>query len=152
MRWTEIDQIHCSVAKSLSILGESWTLLIIRCCFLNHKRFEDFQKELGVTRHLLAARLKNLVRQNILEKKCYQTKPSRYEYYLTEKGRALFPVILALMSWGDEWLYEDDTPPLQLMHTRCRETTTPKMVCEKCDSVLNERNTLGMGVALASGS
>lgn len=147
MRWTEINQIDCSVARSLAVLGESWTLLIIRCCFLNHKRFDDFQRELKITRHVLAQRLKMLVIEEILEKRVYQTKPSRFEYFLTDKGQALFPVIVSLMSWGDEWLYEDVEPPLQLLHTRCKQTCSPKMICRVCEGSLNERNTLALSTS-----
>ena len=101
MRWNEISGMQCSVARALSVIGDRWTLLVLRDAFLRTRRFEDFQRQLGVTRHLLAGRLKKLVAAGILEKVRYQEKPARYEYRLTEKGRDLHPVIVSLLRWGD---------------------------------------------------
>lgn len=146
MRWSEIDKMNCSVAKSLSILGESWTLMIIRSSFLNCKRFDEFQKELNVTRHLLADRLNKLVENKILVKKPYQTNPVRNEYHLTRKGEALFPIIMSLTHWGDSWMSEQQSPPLKLIHTRCQQRTQPQLVCDQCGDDLNARNTIASTV------
>src|SRR5262245_9027633 len=101
MRWREIGGMTCSVARALSIVGDRWTLLILRDAFLRTRRFEDFQASLNLTRHRLADRLRKLVDAGVLERVRYQERPSRYEYRLTEKGRDLYPVIVSLVRWGD---------------------------------------------------
>ena len=101
----------CSVARTLSIIGDRWTLLVLRDAFLRTRRFEDFQRQLGVTRHLLADRLRKLVAAGILEKVRYQEKPTRYEYRLTEKGLELHPVIVSMLRWGDRWMADEHGPP-----------------------------------------
>ena len=97
MRRDEIGEVPCSVARTLSVIGDRWTLLVLRDAFLRTRRFEDFQRQLGVTRHLLADRLKKLVAEDILLKVRYQEKPARCEYRLTRKGRDLHPVIVSLV-------------------------------------------------------
>ncbi len=91
MRWDEIKGMPCSVARTLSVIGDRWTLLVLRDAFLRTRRFEDFQRQLGVTRHLLADRLRKLVAAGILEKVRYQEKPTRYEYRLTDEGARAAP-------------------------------------------------------------
>ena len=91
----------CSVARTVSVIGDRWTLLILRDCFLRVRRFEEFQARLGITRHVLANRLRKLVRAGVLRKVAYQARPQRYEYRLTDKGLDLHPVMLAIVHWGD---------------------------------------------------
>ena len=104
MRWNDIGGITCSVARTLSVVGDRWTLLILRDAFLRTRRFEDFQAHLGMTRHRLADRLAKLVEHGVFERVRYQERPERYEYRLTEKGRDLYPVIVSLVGWGDRWM------------------------------------------------
>ncbi len=104
MKWDELETNWCPVARSMSVIGDRWTLLILRDCFLGVSRFEDFQKSLGVTRHLLADRLKRLVESEVLEKNAYSTRPLRHDYKLTEKGKALGPALKALKDWGKEYM------------------------------------------------
>ena len=92
MKWHELGEMSCPIARSLSIFGDRWTLLIIRNAFLRTRRFDDFQKQLGITRHLLTERLNRLVDNKIFEKVLYQEAPKRYEYKLTEKGLALYQI------------------------------------------------------------
>jgi DNA-binding HxlR family transcriptional regulator len=132
MRWDEISGMPCSVARSLSVIGDRWTLLVLRDAFLRTRRFEDFQRQLGVTRHLLADRLKKLVGEGILEKVRYQEKPVRYEYRLTAKGRDLYPVIVALLRWGDRWMSGEAGPPVVLVHKSCGHRMHPALVCPDC--------------------
>lgn len=132
MRWGEIKGMQCSVARTLSVIGDRWTLLVLRDAFLRTRRFEDFQRRLGVTRHLLADRLRKLVDAGILEKVRYQEKPPRYEYKLTEKGRDLHPVIVSLLRWGDRWMVDEAGPPLTLLHKQCGHATLPTLVCDHC--------------------
>lgn len=115
MKWTEATEQNCPIAQSLAIFGDRWTLLIIRNAFLGMTRFEHFQKSLGVTRHVLAERLLRLVEQGILKKQPYIDRQQRFEYVLTEKGRELLPILMAMVEWGVKWT-EADPPNLnQLM-------------------------------------
>ncbi len=96
------DNQNCSIARSLETIGERWTLLILRDAFLGTRRFDDFQKSLGIARNVLTVRLKSLVDAGMLERRRYQERPDRYEYRLTEKGIDLWPVLFTLMKFGDK--------------------------------------------------
>lgn len=132
MKWQNVGEMPCSVARSLAILGDRWTLLVLRNAFLGVRRFDDFQAQLGVTRHLLAERLNRLVEAGVMKKVAYQERPPRYEYRLTEKGRDLYPVLLALTTWGDKWLDEGRGAPLLYQHKGCGHVFRPTMVCSEC--------------------
>src|SRR4051812_30342975 len=95
--------MNCSIARALEVVGEWWTFLVIREAFLGVTRFEGFQEQLGIARNVLTSRLRALVSKGVLERTKYQERPPRFEYRLTEKGRDLYPVLLALMGWGDRW-------------------------------------------------
>jgi DNA-binding HxlR family transcriptional regulator len=103
MRRTRFDNRECPVAQALEIIGEWWSLLIIRDAFRGLRRFEAFQASLGIARNMLSRRLKALVAAGILEKRAYSERPRRHEYRLTAKGRALMPVIVSLLVWGNRW-------------------------------------------------
>ena len=105
MRKASFADMHCSIAQSLEIVGEWWTLLILRDAFLGVRRFEDFVERLGISRNVLTIRLDRLVGAGILERHAYDEGRGRYDYLLTDKGRALWPVMTALRQWGDEWIY-----------------------------------------------
>lgn len=100
MKWDDLGEDWCPVARAMSVIGDRWTLLILRDCFLGKSRFEEFQTSLGITRHLLSDRLKRLVEQGILEKNPYSEHPPRFDYRLTNKGKDLAPVLLGLRLWG----------------------------------------------------
>src|SRR5690348_7694853 len=104
MKWTDLSTQPCSISRSLAVVGDRWTLLILRSAFLRARRFDDFQQQIGVTSHVLANRLDKLVKLGVMEKVLYQPWPARYEYRLTEQGRDLHPVLRALTNWGDKWL------------------------------------------------
>ena len=131
LRWDEIKDEPCSIARTLSVVGERWTLLILRNCFMGERRFEGFQKQLGLTRHLLASRLKSLVDQGVLNKVPYQQKPLRYEYKFTAKGLELYPIIMALGQWGDRWMSPDGAP-LEYEHKACGKKTRLIFACSEC--------------------
>ena len=103
MHVARLDDWNCSIARTLDVVGEWWTPLILRDAFRGTRRFDDFHASLGMARSVLTARLRKLTDQGILERHRYSEHPPRYEYRLTEKGLALFPVIAALMQWGDTW-------------------------------------------------
>ena len=153
MRHTDIYEQHCSVARSWVVLGERWTMLVLRECFNRTRRFEDFQSHLGIARNVLTDRLGTLVDEGILERRQYQERPPRYEYRLTEKGLELYPVLVAVMRWGDKWK-SDDKPPVKLIHNTCGHEAEPKMVCSHCGEELRAREVTaapGPGLLALSG-
>jgi DNA-binding HxlR family transcriptional regulator len=123
------------------VVGEWWTLLILRDAFRGTRRFDDFQASLGMARSVLTARLRKLTDQGILERRAYSEHPPRYEYQLTEKGLALFPVIAALVRWGDEWAAGPDGPPVVFVHDSCGETMVPVLTCPHCHGEVSTANT-----------
>jgi DNA-binding HxlR family transcriptional regulator len=129
VRWSEIGDQRCSVARTLSVIGERWTLLVLREAFLRTRRFDDFQRLTGAPRPILADRLRTLVDQGILERRPYGTHPDRHEYRLTDKGLDLYPVIVSLMDWGDRWMPDDLGPPVVLEHRSCGHEICPLLAC-----------------------
>jgi DNA-binding HxlR family transcriptional regulator len=132
MERTSFAEMHCSIARTLEMVGEWWTLLIIRDAFLGLSRFEEFQASLGIARNVLTRRLSTLVQAGILERRRYQEHPERFEYHLTEAGRELFPVIVALLQWGDRWTAGEAGPPLLLVHEPCGEAGGATLTCSHC--------------------
>ena len=130
----------CSVARSLEVLGERWTLLVIRDVFYGKRRFAAIQEDLGVARNVLATRLARLVAEGILEKRPYQDRPTRYEYFLTEKGIDLWPVMITMMHWGDHWLATDEGPPVVIHHKECGGEVDDRGYCERCGERLTARD------------
>jgi DNA-binding HxlR family transcriptional regulator len=129
----------CSIARTLETVGERWTLLILRDAFLGVRRFDDFQRSLGVARNVLSDRLERLVDAGVLERRPYQERPPRYEYRLTDKGRDLFPVIFGLMRWGDKHAAPDG-PPRIMLHRDCGGSIDDHRVCTKCGQALEARD------------
>src|SRR3954467_9656371 len=113
------DAQHCSIARALEVLGDRWTLLVIRDAFLGLRRFDDFQRDLGVARNVLTDRLGRLVEEGVLERRRYQERPERFEYRLSDKGVELWPVIVHLLKWGDRHYADDAGPPMMLAHRGC---------------------------------
>jgi DNA-binding HxlR family transcriptional regulator len=151
MRWDDIDKQTCSVARALSVVGERWTMLIIRDAFLGTRRFDQFQANLGITRHRLSERLNKLVDHGVLVKVPYHDRPVRHEYRLTRKGLGLYPVLMSLALWGDEWMDKGQGAPLEYVHQRCGQKTTPTLTCSECDEALRpEEVTPQFGPALAA--
>jgi DNA-binding HxlR family transcriptional regulator len=145
----------CAVAGALSIVGDPWTLLILRDAFFGVQRFDEWQSRLGVARNVLAARLKTLVDAGVLETKLYSEHPPRKDYLLTRKGRDLRPVILALKAWGDRHVYGGEGGPLQIVHS-CGHELATQMVCAACgeavhgrDLTMKRRSGVTVGEALA---
>ncbi len=128
----EVGSQRCSVARGVSVVGDPWTLLVLREAFLGTRRFEDFHASIGASRAVLSGRLEKLVENGIFERRPYQEKPTRHEYRLTEKGLDLYPVIAALLRWGDRWMAGAAGPPVELVHRHCGCTTTPTLVCSEC--------------------
>lgn len=122
----------CSVARALEVVGERWTLLIVREALTGTRRFDEFRDKLGLARSVLTARLNRLVQEGVLERKRYQTRPERFEYELTAKGRQLGPVVLHLMHWGDTHYPNASGPPRLALHRGCGGRVKPDMQCGRC--------------------
>lgn len=152
MRRSSFDDLACSVAQSLEIIGEWWTPLILRDAFLGVTRFGDFQERLGIARNVLTTRLDNLVEHDVMKKVPYQDNPVRYDYKLTAKGRDLWLVVAALREWGDRW-EAPDGPPVQMVHVPCGHVTHIVPTCSECGEVLSPfdlRATRGPGAGTAT--
>lgn len=144
MKWDDIGEMPCSVARSLSVVGDRWSMLILRSAFMKIRRFDDFQNMLQIPRHILSTRLKKLVELEVLKKVAYQQSPIRYEYRLTEKGTDLYPIVLGLMAWGDKWMDDGRGAPMQLMHQTCGQVFTPVMTCSACHSAIDPKTVTPM--------
>lgn len=136
MRWNELSEERCSVARTVSVIGDRWTLMVLRDCFLGVRRFEHFQQRLGIARPMLADRLRKLVDAGVLRRERYQESPPRDEYRLTARGRDLHPVIMAIVHWGDVHMAGEEGRPLLHRHTCCGELFDPVMVCSHCGEPL----------------
>lgn len=133
------DGQNCSAARALEVIGERWSLLILRDSLLRgFRRFGDFQASLGVARNVLSARLDLLVREGLLTKRRYSAHPDHYEYLPTEKGVDVVPVIVALTSWGDRWAAPDG-PPVVFTHAECGGELTQTLYCAGCAATLPAR-------------
>lgn len=139
MKKASFAAMHCSIAQSLEVIGEWWTLLILRDAFLGVTRFEHFASRLGIARNVLTARLDTLVDAGVLTRVPYDEPRGRYDYRLTEKGRALFPVMTALRQWGDEWILGAGNEPIVVEHTTCGATTHGVLTCDHCHEELTPR-------------
>jgi DNA-binding HxlR family transcriptional regulator len=139
MRWNELSEENCSMARTISVIGDRWTFMILRDCFLRVRRFEDFQERLGITRPILANRLKKLVDEFVLVKVPYQQRPRRDEYRLTQKGLDLFPILMAIVHWGDVHMTDKKGRPLLHTHNVCGKDFDPVMVCSECREPLSPR-------------
>ena len=131
----------CSVARSLDVVGEKWALLAIREVFLGNRRFDEMVRRTGAPRDTLAARLRTLVEAEILERREYSAHPARYEYFLTEAGKDLYPVIVTLREWGDRHLSGIQGPPTMFEHN-CGHALRSRLVCETCGEPVGMKNKM----------
>ncbi len=140
MRWQTLSRENCSLARTLAVIGDRWTLLILRDAFLRVRRFEDFESSLKIARRVLAERLALLVAEGILKKVPYQERPLRYEYKLTEKGLDLYPAILSLVHWGDKHYSTKSGPPVLHRHLACGHDFRPVLTCSECCAAVTARD------------
>jgi DNA-binding HxlR family transcriptional regulator len=134
----ELQDVYCSVARTWAVIGERWTMLILRECFRGERRYDHFRSKLGLGSNVLNDRLRLLTAEGVLERVRYQDSPPRHEYRLTVKGQALYPVLLSLMSWGDT--YKNETPPVRLTHNVCGHDAAPTMTCTHCGEPVRWRD------------
>jgi DNA-binding HxlR family transcriptional regulator len=125
------DSQNCSIARSLEVVGDRWTLLVIRSAFEGVRRFDDFQDALGIARNVLTDRLARLCDEGIMRRHQYQERPDRFEYKLTRKGVELWPAMMSLLLWGDRH-YADEGPPLLIRHRSCGGLLTAALTCDVC--------------------
>jgi DNA-binding HxlR family transcriptional regulator len=133
---------RCSIAKTLEIVGDRWTMLIIREAFWGTRRFDDFQRNLGIARTVLTDRLGRLVAEGLLRKERYQEHPERFAYRLTEKGIDLWPVLMALLAWGDRHAMEGP-PPVVVVHRDCGGALDDRRMCARCGAALGPFDVQG---------
>ena len=126
----------CSIAATLDVIGDRWSLLILRDIFRGGHRFSEIQADLGIAKNLLSERLSRLVDHGLLERVPYQERPVRYDYRLTQKGADLSPALIALMGWGDRW-YADGGAPTVLVHDRCGEPLELAVRCPCCHDTVS---------------
>ena len=136
----DYDTQICSIAGALEVVGERWSLLIVRNVLLGLRRFDETQENLGIARNVLQTRLTRLIEEGVLEKRLYQEHPPRYEYRLTEKGLDLWPTIVALMQWGDRYALPDAGPVVLLEHRGCGGAVDEHRLCEACGARVSVRD------------
>lgn len=135
-----IDNAACSVARTLDLIGDRWSILVLREAFWGTTRFEVFQRHLGIARNILTDRLTKLVAAGILEREQYSTRPPRFEYRLTGPGRDLWPILVTLMQWGDAHLPEPDGPRPTITHTACGHAAGFGLSCNRCGERVGPRD------------
>ena len=155
MKHADLLGENCAIARSAGILGERWVWVILRQAFNGARRFEDFQRGIGLARNVLTERLNWLVDHSILERRPYTEHTARAlnEYRLTAKGRALFPVYVALMQWGNQWTGLS-APPVDLLHKPCGHRVGVRVVCSECGQDIDAHGTepvVGRGLIMRSG-
>jgi DNA-binding HxlR family transcriptional regulator len=139
MRWSELAEERCSIARTVAVIGDRWTLLILRDCFLRIRRFDDFEARLGIARHILADRLRKLVEAGVLEKVPYGDRPVRHEYRLTQRGLDLYPVMMSIVHWGDVHAAGKAGRPLLHRHLTCGHQFDPVLTCSVCGQMVDPR-------------
>lgn len=132
-RTADYTRERCAIAATMEIVGDPWTLLILRDAFRGIKRFEQFQEGLGVARNVLAARLKSLVAHGVMRTRPYSERPPRHEYVLTAKGAELRPVLLTMLDWGERHVYGQTDGIANYLHKACGCHLKPKLYCGACD-------------------
>jgi DNA-binding HxlR family transcriptional regulator len=138
---TSFDVIDCSIARTMAVLGEPWTALILRDLFIGVTRFDALHDHLGVSRKVLTTRLSRLVSDEIVTKRAYATRPQRFDYVLTGKGWELCDILLAVSAWGDKWTMAEAGPPALIRHTRCDHPTVAEIRCSHCGEQLRAADT-----------
>ena len=137
MQRTDFAQMPCSIARTLAVAGEPWSPLVIRDVFVGINRFDDLQRDLGISRKVLAERLRHLVEAGLLERHPYSERPLRHEYALTEMGSEFVDVLMAMVAWGDRWTAGDAGPPVLYRHHVCGEIALPEPHCSACGEAIH---------------
>ncbi|MFC0037709.1 winged helix-turn-helix transcriptional regulator [Actinomadura rayongensis] len=136
MQRTNFGAMACSIARTLDVIGEPWSPLILRDVWVGMNRFDQLQADLGISRKVLTERLAHLVGQGVLERRPYDARP-RYEYHLTEKGTELVDLLMVMTRWGDRWLAGEAGPPVLYRHRACGEITAVDLRCPHCGAPMH---------------
>lgn len=139
MERKRFETAPCSIARSLDVIGDWWTPLILRECLYGVHRFDEMQRWLGIGRNILTRRLKKLVEQGVLERHRYQDRPARYEYHLTDKGYDAAKLLLAMMPFGETWLFGEAGEPIRLYHRKTGRRVRPLIVDAETGQPLDPR-------------
>ena len=140
MKWNDLQSETCPVARGLSVIGDRWTILILRDCFLGIRRFEQMQERLGITRHVLADRLRKLESEGVLRREKYQERPSRYEYRLTNMGKSLHPVLVTLIAWAEQNVPCKGEPGMKLLSRETGEAIVPVLIDARPGQLITHRS------------
>jgi len=147
MRSSPLAKMTCTIARSVDVIGDPWTIMIMKELFLGQRRFGDIQMYTGmsphllsVRMHLLSVRMKKLEKEGVVQRRAYQQRPTRYEYRLTEKGIDLWPILVAFKDWSARWGRWSNGEPLTIRHKACSHVTALKVVCSYCDEPINARD------------
>lgn len=140
MKWSELADQNCSAARTIAVIGDRWTLMLLRDLFLGVRRFDDFERRLRISRSIIAERLKRLVDEGVLRREAYQQNPLRHEYRLTEKGLALHPILMSIVHWGDTYYADAAGPPLLHRHRSCGCDFAPVLACSECGEPVGARD------------
>jgi len=139
MQRTNFSDMACSIARTLDVIGEPWSPLVLRDIWAGFTRFEQIQADLGISRKVLTERLNHLVENGVLERRPYDNRP-RYEYVLTEKGTELLDMLMAMAGWGDRWLAGETGPPVLYRHHTCGEIAKATLQCAHCGEPMHGGN------------
>lgn len=131
MQRTDFSQMACSIARTIAVIGEPWSPLVLRDIWVGMHRFDEIQAELRVSRKVLTERLNHLVDQGVLERRPYDRRP-RYEYHLTQKGAELVDLLMIMAGWGDRWLAGEAGPPVLYRHHACGRISHVDLHCSEC--------------------
>ncbi len=151
MQRTDFSEMACSIARTLDVIGEPWSPLVLRDVWVGINRFDQIQADLGISRKVLTERLTHLVDAGILERRPYDKRP-RYEYVLTAKGAELVDMLMVMVAWGDKWLAGPAGPPVLYRHHACGEITHVELCCSGCGKPMHAGDVdvlAGPGAAVA---
>jgi DNA-binding HxlR family transcriptional regulator len=140
MQRTRFGEMACSIARTLDIAGEPWSPLIMRDVWVGISRFDDIQRDLGISRKVLAERLRSLVGNGMVGRREYSQRPARYEYVLTKKGQEFCDILMAITAWGDRWTAGEAGPPVLLRHRKCGKPTRAELHCAECGEPLRSQD------------
>jgi DNA-binding HxlR family transcriptional regulator len=136
MQRTSFGDMACSIARTLDVIGEPWSPLILRDVWVGMSRFEQIQADLGISRKVLTERLNHLVDRGILERRPYDRRP-RHEYVLTRQGTELLEMLMVMVAWGDKWLAGPAGPPVLYRHHACGEVSHAALSCAGCGAPMH---------------
>ncbi|EEB82951.1 winged helix-turn-helix transcriptional regulator [Roseobacter sp. GAI101] len=142
MKWNDLNTESCPVARGLSVIGDRWTMLVIRECFLGIRRFDQMQERLGITRHVLADRLRKLEADGVLKRVAYQERPLRHEYLLTDSGKALYPILVTMIEWANAHVPAENGSSVTLISRETNDPIEPKLVDARTGNEITHRTVI----------